>query len=347
MAENKYYALATFTGVVHSIFCLIFIYLKIWPMAVFNVFSPVLYFYLRKYSKQEKKYIIFIYAYTEIILHAIFATYYAGWGAGFGQYIIALVPYCFFACYELTKGRKRVVLPMILTLVASVVYLLCRHIANNTISAYELKGDVQDVLFLFNSIATFVFMYCFLTLYTYTLNEMEIRLKRQNAILDHRASTDPLTSLLNRRSMGVYLENAYESGAVFSVAMCDIDDFKTINDSFGHEAGDLVLKEIARIIRETIPEGNQICRWGGEEILILFNGHNLKETADICEELREKTDQNIIPFYDKTLHVTLTIGVAEHFKNIGIDETISAADGRLYYGKKNGKNQVVSTAGGL
>ncbi|MCR4655941.1 MAG: GGDEF domain-containing protein [Lachnospiraceae bacterium] len=341
-ANNKYYVLTTLVGSTHVIFCLIFFYLKVWPMAVFNIFSPVLYFYVRDLAKKNKAYVIFIYSYAEIVLHGILATYFVGWDTGFAQFIIAVIPFCFFAAYDLTRGRMRFLVPSFLGGIASVIYVVCRMVTYRSYPYYELSQEITGLLFVFNSICVFTFMFCFLLLFTYTLNGFETKLKKQNAILDYRASTDPLTSLLNRRSMRKHLDAAFNSGEKFSVAMCDIDDFKNINDSFGHEAGDLVLKELTGIITDTIPAGNPICRWGGEEILILFNNCGKEEAADICEEVRQRVADRIIPFYQKTLHVTLTIGVSEHQNAHSIEETIFDADNKLYHGKKNGKDQVVS-----
>ncbi len=340
-ANNKYYVLTTLVGSTHAIFCVLFFYLKIWPMAIFNIFSPIIYFSIRNFEKKNKAYVIFIYSYAEIVLHGILATYFVGWDTGFGQFIIAVIPFCYFAAYELTKGRLRFSIPTFLGIIAAIIYIVCRTVSYRAYPYYELSPEDTSMFFVFNSICVFSFLFVFLLLYTYTLNEIELMLKKQNAILDYKASTDPLTSLLNRRSMRKYLEDAYAEEKPFSVAMCDIDDFKMINDSFGHEAGDLVLKEITALINETVPAGNPICRWGGEEILILFNDCDKEEATGICEELRQKVAYKIIPFYSKTLHVTLTIGVSEHQQAYTIDETISDADNKLYYGKKNGKNQVV------
>ena len=171
---------------------------------------------------------------------------------------------------------------------------------------------------------------------------MEQQLLRKNAILNKKASIDPLTNLLNRRSMAKEFEAAAERDEPFAVAMCDIDDFKNVNDSYGHEAGDLVLREVSRIITESVPENSPICRWGGEEILILFNNQSLSEALVIAEQIRERIANNEIPFYMHTLRITITIGVAPHKNGRQIEETISDADSRLYIGKGNGKNRVVS-----
>ena len=341
-AAYKYYIMTGATGLSHAAFCVIFFRYKVYPMAIFNIFSPILYFMTWFLLNRKVEYAVFIFEYLEILIHGILATWFVGWDTGFGQYLIALVPLGFMACYELTSGRRRFTIASILGLCATITYVLCGRFDYISRPVYELPGNVNATLYTFNSIISFSFLFFFMIIYTFVINEMETQLKRQNAVLDRMASTDPLTSLLNRRSMGEFLQEAAGGNADFCVAMCDIDDFKQVNDSYGHEAGDLVLKEVTRIIKETVPAGNPICRWGGEEILILFNGFHKGDAVKVCEQVRQGVAANHIPFYNKTLHVTITIGVAPHLAPHAVEETISEADNKLYYGKKHGKDQVVS-----
>ncbi len=342
LSKRKYYIMTEVTGLTHALFFFVFYSQGVTPMAVFNVFSPILYFSVRFLLDRKKEYAVFIFEYMEILIHGIVATWCVGWDTGFGQYLIALVPLGFTACYELMEGNKRITIASLLGLAATFSYILCRQFSYRRTPPYPLRMDVSNMLFTFNSAVTFAFLFFFLIIYMFAINEMESRLKKQNSNLGIMASTDPLTNLYNRRSMGGFLKESVENGRYFCVAMCDIDDFKRINDSYGHEAGDLVLKEVSRIIKEVIPEMNPICRWGGEEILILFNEHTKEEAVMLSDMLRRRIEANYIPFYNKTLHVTLTVGVAAYDNTKSIEETISEADSKLYYGKKHGKNQVVS-----
>ena len=329
-------------GLTHALFFFVFYTQHVTPMAIFNIFSPIFYFSSHFFLDRKKENAILVLGYMEILIHGILATWYVGWDTGFGQYLIALVPLGFIACYELTEGSRRITIASFLGLAATFSYVFCRQFSFRRAPVYPLNEEVNIMLFNFNSVVTFAFLFFFLIIYMFMINEMESRLKKQNSNLGIMASTDPLTSLYNRRSMGSFLEESVKNGRYFCVAMCDIDDFKNINDSYGHEAGDLVLTEVARIIKEVIPEKNPICRWGGEEILILFNEHTKNEAVMLSDMLRRRIDENYIPFYKKTLHVTLTIGVAAYDSAKTIEETISEADNKLYYGKKHGKNQVVS-----
>jgi diguanylate cyclase (GGDEF)-like protein len=121
-----------------------------------------------------------------------------------------------------------------------------------------------------------------------------------------------------------------------------LDDFKRVNDSYGHEAGDEVLKHATLMIREELP-GSDICRWGGEEFVILLKSSNLASARSRVERLRKTIESNPTVFAGKKIFITTTIGLAE---NDGTYETpeeiIKKADERMYYGKQHGKNVVIS-----
>jgi diguanylate cyclase (GGDEF)-like protein len=131
---------------------------------------------------------------------------------------------------------------------------------------------------------------------------------------------------------------------VFSIVMMDIDDFKHVNDTFGHDVGDVVLVGLADIIRDEVRAGDYSCRWGGEEFLLFANGPR-NEVQSVAERILERLRNT--QFEDKkggTFSVTLTAEVAEFRYGAQLRNVIDAADKRLYYGKTHGKNQVVSAS---
>lgn len=160
------------------------------------------------------------------------------------------------------------------------------------------------------------------------------------------ARTDPLTRLSNRRD---FLEkfrsevHRFErSGAPFSVAMGDLDDFKRINDSRGHDCGDYVLTAIADILRTKVRKQDAIARWGGEEFILLLPGANLEGGQKVAEGVRERIAAESFTYKGAAVSVTITLGVCEFSKELGIDGTIRKADKALYVGKQKGKNCIVA-----
>ncbi len=156
---------------------------------------------------------------------------------------------------------------------------------------------------------------------------------------------DALTGIYNRRYGAQKLKSVWEqaskTGLHFAVAIADIDFFKKVNDTYGHEAGDAVLKEVAEILNRRMSPGSTVIRWGGEEFLLIFEDMNLDDAATCLESVRGDIEDNMIIFERKVIRVTMTIGVTEGDSKREIDQVISAADAKLYEGKQGGRNRVV------
>ena len=123
--------------------------------------------------------------------------------------------------------------------------------------------------------------------------------------------------------------------------MCDIDNFKKVNDTYGHDFGDVVLKGIASITAEQVKGHGYVCRWGGEEILILINNASEESSFRIAENIRRNVANRVFELNDKWIHCSLTLGIALYDGKEPVEETITRADYNLYCGKRNGKNAVV------
>ncbi len=160
------------------------------------------------------------------------------------------------------------------------------------------------------------------------------------------ALVDTLTGLANRRKVLSLIE--FEEKRVrreqyqYVIAMIDVDDFKKINDTYGHEAGDLVLVEMASALTDIIRQEDQACRWGGEEFLILFSGQTLEKARVIAEKIRRAIEELEIHYNSVTLRITVTIGLSISRPGISYTECIKEADDAMYRGKKEGKNRVLA-----
>lgn len=164
--------------------------------------------------------------------------------------------------------------------------------------------------------------------------------------LEKYVNYDTLTHLLNRRSMDNYLQAAHKQAktgqATFCLLMMDIDDFKKVNDTYGHDCGDEVLKNVAHTISTGVKKNDNVFRWGGEEILVLLNTDMDKAVA-AAERIRADIARDPIDYRETVkVSVTVTIGVAPYRAGMSIQQMMDDADAKLYYGKRHGKNQVVS-----
>lgn len=162
--------------------------------------------------------------------------------------------------------------------------------------------------------------------------------------LHHKAHYDPLLKIYNRQYMNNIINGIAEIklGKIFSVLMCDIDHFKKINDTYGHEVGDIVLYNIAQTIRNSaLPEGIT-CRYGGEEIIVFLREKIDDEAESKAEKIRKTVKKLKIKTKGKTISVTVSIGGAGTDKGMSdIGKIIKKADENVYKAKKRGRDRVV------
>ena len=161
--------------------------------------------------------------------------------------------------------------------------------------------------------------------------------------IKNKANKDYLTDMYNRRylfDIGETLYKKYKNEQKeFAVALIDIDEFKSINDTYGHEIGDLAIKEVGNILNEAIKNDVLISRMGGEEFCVLLYNRTKDEIVVLLEKIRNLFESNQIQLKNKTLNYTVSIGCSFEFgKNL--DEMIQKADKGLYEAKNNGRNKV-------
>ncbi|MFC1851153.1 GGDEF domain-containing protein [candidate division CSSED10-310 bacterium] len=196
----------------------------------------------------------------------------------------------------------------------------------------------------------FVLSYAFVTAISYVFEYSRFLIKsdliRMTELLDQRSRTDELTGLSNRRDMNEWLVNEWSRyeryKQEFCVTICDIDHFKRINDEFGHECGDFVIKKLAHTILKIIRKQDRIARWGGEEFLILHPATSLPDAAVSIERVRLKIEQSIFSHKQQEISVTASFGVSDTQNKPTLAEIVKIADDRLYQAKKLGRNCVVS-----
>ncbi len=169
--------------------------------------------------------------------------------------------------------------------------------------------------------------------------------QRLTAELALTATIDYLTRTLNRRGGEARIREeaarAKRTGRPFSIMLFDLDRFKEINDRYGHPAGDAALQFVAGIIRETVRIEDAICRWGGDEFLILLVGASEETAAQVGERLRESISSRDLIIDSSRIAISLSIGIAEHDHTGPVEETVSHADAALYEAKDKGGDQVV------
>jgi two-component system, cell cycle response regulator len=175
----------------------------------------------------------------------------------------------------------------------------------------------------------------------------EKELSELNDRLRHISLTDGLTQVENRRSLEERLHDMWQHSVrlhePIAIVMCDIDKFKSVNDNYGHQAGDAVLKEFAQLLKAEAREIDRVGRYGGEEFLLILPGTVLDSAVTFAERLREKVETHTFSYDGGTLCRTMSCGVAAspHPRVKDQEALLRAADEALYVAKETGRNRVI------
>jgi diguanylate cyclase (GGDEF)-like protein len=181
----------------------------------------------------------------------------------------------------------------------------------------------------------------------FMVSRLSLKITQKNLIV--KAQMDPLTGLKNRLTMMPILEKMFDvhelSSHEFNIAMIDIDHFKNINDTYGHQAGDVVLVELANVLRKTLRGGDLIFRYGGEEFLVIFPHIIQKEILPVLEKLRKTIEKHVF-VVDENLSISLTVSVGTATfvpsePSCTPLELIKKSDEKLYEAKETGRNRVM------
>lgn len=325
----------------HICFAMLFRKHDAYVLFYYNCASIVIYLLMFEVLRRQKAWAYIITVYVEIVIFVILAVIYLGWDYGFQHYCIGFVASLIFTdfyMYRTKKIRKRTIAIIGLDLL---FYVLLRIWTYHHPYIYKIDNELLvHGFYIVNSLIGFSFLIMYSLIYANTVRRLE------NALLD-MANVDSLTGLSNRRRMKELLK-AYtkspENGQMV-IAMLDVDHFKKVNDTYGHDAGDEVLKMLAQVLQEKNAQNNTFhpCRWGGEEFLISYNSttdHREHILAEF-EAIRRDIEERVIEYEDQHIHVTITIGIAFYQPEASIDDLIRNADNNLYIGKTTGRNKVV------
>ncbi len=170
--------------------------------------------------------------------------------------------------------------------------------------------------------------------------------KRILGRIEHIAMYDALTDLVNRRFLTEYLMHKVQkpsrSKRKFSIIICDIDHFKKINDHYGHQCGDAILRQVADILKTVTRPQDLVSRWGGEEFLIFLPDMSSGTALGTAERLRIAISEHSFTYESYELRVTMSFGVSDHYYG-GMESSrcLTQADQNLYEAKRRGRNRVV------
>ncbi len=267
---------------------------------------------------------------AEVILHAGLGIVLIGWDSGFHYYLLMFIP----ALFVSVKLKFA-----ILALVGLWGYYVGLYLVMWSIKPLQpISGEALLAVYLFNLTVVFAMFSYLAFFYLSIVTAANRRLRRM-------ATTDPLTRLFNRRHMTHLAKkemSRYErNGHPVSFVILDIDHFKSINDQHGHEAGDYVLKEAARVIKDQLRDQDLIARWGGEEFLVILPDTTLNDALAGAERIREGLVAHKFRAPNgKPITLTISAGVSEFRADDDLNAAINRADRALFRGKESGRNRV-------
>lgn len=333
------------TGLLHLIFSILFFVFGNRDLGLYNAIVCVMYFAFTFLIKKEKYLLIMILTVAEVILHGFVTTFIVGLNSGFVFYYFVML--CAASYFVLTwdiykkKEINTSVYAGVLLIATVIAYLIS---VNFEPSQPLLKGQLMTFSIL-NIFMSFAAITEFLIFLQWDVTHNSNTLTSKNSELDEMANRDTLTKLYNRRFMNQKLDeklnDLINEGKIFGIIMCDIDNFKRVNDTYGHDVGDDVLVMVADALKKSTRDDDFVSRWGGEEFLIVING-NKRITIDVAERMRKLISETPVVSGKSEINITMTFGVSESIPGYNIDKLIEIADENLYKGKTNGKNRVVS-----
>lgn len=303
---------------------------------VISVVSLILFLALFTLSYNYSTFVSYCILNVIILLWTILNVYYFGWDVGIQHFLVVLLVFVFFCKYK--HEIEKIIYVVFLFILRLFLYYYCK--SHDPVVALDIH-----VAHAMQTVNTFFIFWCLgliSHLFSNKTQELEGKLIEYNKTLMKQANTDTLTGLYNRRRTLEYLEKLLaESEEQISICLCDIDFFKRVNDTYGHDVGDEVLKTIADTFRTKLPPDTFISRWGGEEFLLIFPRMNGDEAGTALEIFRQKLRTIVFDGGSETFSITLTFGLVEYDFRSDITTLLKEADEKLYLGKESGRDRIV------
>ena len=336
-----------FDGIIHKssfISCLIFLIAHIGyiiffasinvPILIYiNIGSAIIYALMFLLIKNRLYTIYVIISAIEIALYMTFGALYLGPNAGFHICLIGLSSLVFFAGFFSKFGRNRIH-PVFFSIIYMILFVFLYFWSENNGAMYIIDPVFERILYVAHIAIVFGFSVTFLAILTsYTAN-LEKKVWKES-------ETDKLTGLANRKALVNYFEKIGDQKSNYVMVIFDIDNFKSFNDLNGHLCGDYILKEVSKIAKDNSKD-DFVSRWGGEEFVIIsLKEKTIEETYNKIDKIRKTIEEYDFVYDEKVLKTTITIGFAEYEEGASLEDWITIADEKLYYGKQHGKNQTV------
>ena len=313
----------------------------------YHIYISILYITMIAISKAIPKLFLFSFCYLETIAYTFIVTILYGNDAG--SYIITLVllVYLFMIFISSRTSAHKYIFSTVFSTAVTVTEIIIIQIIDFT------KLDVAHtfinrfyLIHYFIVAVTSILAVCFIGhIIRQNIFRFNEKNKMRNAFLNYSSTHDALTKIFNRRIImqiiNSFSTNAEYKDKIFALAIFDIDHFKKVNDTYGHDCGDVILKGMASLISRYRPDNTIFARWGGEEFIILFTSE-ADSAIDVLENIRNLVQNYSFKYLTKMIKITITLGLSSSGNPQSFQKMLIEADKNLIKGKNDGRNRVVS-----
>ncbi len=323
--------IAVFAGGVDLVYLGVFFLLGMPVMALLNLVSLGMYATAWWLLGRRRNLPAVLLMWTEVLVHAGLCTVLLGWASGVHYFLLV-----FIAAVAVSRTPSHAT--------AALAFLLLAYLGLDAATQaipvrYPLPETVTTALRWLNITVVFV-------MFGYTGRYYVQRVAEAEARLRELATTDAMSGLWNRRHFQALaeseLERARRQGSALAVVLADIDHFKRVNDRYGHDAGDHVIRHVSRSLREQLRAGDLIGRWGGEEFILLLPGCDAPAAAQLCERMRQHIAHSPCDAGGQPIPVTVSFGVMPLPLDEPFEQAVRRADSALYRAKNAGRDRVVT-----
>ena len=340
---SQYAAVAIMLAAYHCILEIVYLAIDCTPMAIINILSILAYVVSLIFVAFNKYTFTIWIMLIEVYLHVVFATLLMGTECGFMLWLFGAFCSVFLPYFSPTITKKQQIQIGLFGTLMVITFIVFTAMHKRFLLPAPFKPSeiICEIFYYVNAVVGFSSMMLYTTIYNKSMNS-------KNAELQKMADHDYLTGIFNRqrilRILTSELDLEKENGEnKISIAIMDLDLFKNVNDTYGHNAGDLVLKNVVKIFEKYEKEGLLYGRWGGEEFLLIApENYSYESFCDLLNTIRESIATQDFISNNEIINITASFGAAHHEKGMTIEAFIHLADSRLYTAKETGKNKVIS-----
>ena len=315
--------------VLHAFYLVLFIIANMVVPIILDVVAIAFYIFSFYLIHKRKYYLYALLCGNFFFVFVSVTTIMIGFPAGFHLHLIGLCVVSFFTTY-FSKGQDTGK-SLIWVGLSVIIYLVLYFVTKFNSPYYAIESWMEMTLFTVHAIGVFAFVAAYLTVF------IKYALSLENKIINE-SRTDELTQISNRYGLYDHFDEQKDHTSQV-LALFDVDDFKNINDRYGHVAGDYVLKRVAEVACGILND-SFVCRYGGEEfVAVLHDDDNLY--FERLEAFRRKIEEEDFEFEGNKIRLTITIGAAKYENGISLEKWVDLADDKMYIGKNTGKNQTV------